>query len=160
MGAFGHAGISLGGVGSASTSYVWGGLNALGGYMRGPGTGTSDSIVARVSNGEFIVNATSTAMHRPLLEAINDNRSLPRYAAGGYVGPVPGSSFGGGAFSAPWVLQIVNESGNTVRDGGVSTKNGAPVQQLIIGAAADDVAGGGSLGRAIENTFGLKRVVR
>src|SRR5207344_1821627 len=34
--------------------------NASGGYIRGPGSGTSDSIWARLSNGEFVVNAAST----------------------------------------------------------------------------------------------------
>jgi len=42
-----------------------------GGAVRGPGTGTSDSILARVSNGEFVVNAKDTAKNLPLLEAIN-----------------------------------------------------------------------------------------
>jgi hypothetical protein len=54
---------------------------ADGGPVRGPGTGRSDSILARVSNGEFIVNAASTARHRPLLEAIN----APAFADGGMV---------------------------------------------------------------------------
>ncbi|MEU1731388.1 hypothetical protein [Streptosporangium sp. NPDC020145] len=55
---------------------------ADGGLIRGPGTGTSDSIVARLSDGEYVVNARSTARHRGLLEAINADR----YAEGGLVG--------------------------------------------------------------------------
>lgn len=57
---------------------------ASGGNVRGPGTGTSDSIVARLSNGEFVVNAKAAAQHRGLLEAINNG--LPGFAAGGSVG--------------------------------------------------------------------------
>lgn len=53
--------------------------NAQGGRISGPGTGTSDSILARLSNGEFVVNAKSTARYLPLLEAIN----APGFAAGG-----------------------------------------------------------------------------
>jgi hypothetical protein len=56
--------------------------NATGGYITGPGTGTSDSILRRLSNGEFVVNAKSTAAYRPLLEAINSKG----FALGGYVG--------------------------------------------------------------------------
>ena len=56
------------------------------GLLRGPGTGTSDSILARVSNGEFVVNAEATARNRPLLEAINDNARLPAFAGGGVIG--------------------------------------------------------------------------
>lgn len=44
---------------------------ATGGRVRGPGSGTSDSIPARLSNGEFVVNANATRKHLPLLHAIN-----------------------------------------------------------------------------------------
>ena len=63
-------------------------LRASGGYVSGPGSATSDSIPAWLSNGEYVVNAAATARHRHLLEAINANR----YAAGGYVGSGGGSS--------------------------------------------------------------------
>lgn len=55
------------------------GAYADGGLVRGPGTGRSDSIPARVSNGEYIVNANSTSANLPLLHAING------YARGGLV---------------------------------------------------------------------------
>ncbi|MCP2209459.1 hypothetical protein [Bradyrhizobium diazoefficiens] len=58
---------------------------ADGGYIAGPGTGTSDSIPARLSNGEFVVRASAVAKHRPVLEAINSDR-IPRFADGGLVG--------------------------------------------------------------------------
>ena len=54
-----------------------------GGYVSGAGTGTSDSIAARISNGEFVVNAAATRSNLPLLEAINDN--APRFQTGGLV---------------------------------------------------------------------------
>ncbi|UOB09062.1 hypothetical protein MQE23_08355 [Streptomyces sp. HP-A2021] len=62
------------------------------GLISGPGSGTSDSIVAmfdsgamaRVSNTEFVVNAASTRRYLPLLEAINNNQlKLPGLARGG-----------------------------------------------------------------------------
>ena len=55
--------------------------HAEGGMIRGPGTGTSDSIVARLSDGEFVVRASQTAKHRGLLEQIN----TPGFADGGLV---------------------------------------------------------------------------
>lgn len=61
---------------------------AEGGQIRGAGTGRSDSILARVSNGEFIVNAASAAKHGAMLEAINADR-MPRFADGGFVMPAP-----------------------------------------------------------------------
>lgn len=44
---------------------------ATGGLVTGPGTGTSDSIPARLSNGESVMNARSTAMFGPLLSSLN-----------------------------------------------------------------------------------------
>lgn len=44
---------------------------AEGGYVSGAGTGTSDSIAARLSNGESVNNANSTAMFAPLYSALN-----------------------------------------------------------------------------------------
>ena len=44
---------------------------ATGGYVSGPGTATSDSIPARLSNGESVINAKSTAMFGPLLSSLN-----------------------------------------------------------------------------------------
>lgn len=79
---------ALGGIGNA-LSHVPGlgflGGHATGGYISGPGSGTSDSIVARVSNGEFIVNAAATAQNIGLLNAINAGQ-MPRFETGGMVG--------------------------------------------------------------------------
>jgi len=47
---------------------------AQGGYVSGPGGPTSDSIPARLSNGEYVVRAAQTAKYRPLLEAMNAGR--------------------------------------------------------------------------------------
>ena len=44
---------------------------AQGGLVTGPGSGTSDSIPARLSNGEFVVNAQSTSANLPLLQELN-----------------------------------------------------------------------------------------
>lgn len=66
--------------------------NDLDGYadgdmVRGPGTGTSDSILARLSNGEFVMRAAAVRHYGPhLLRQINDRR-LPKFAEGGAVGP-------------------------------------------------------------------------
>lgn len=49
---------------------------ATGGYVSGAGTGTSDSIMARLSDGEFVVNAAATKRNRALLEAINSNERV------------------------------------------------------------------------------------
>lgn len=75
-------------------------LSALadGGMVRGPGTGRSDSILglsaggmptARVSNGEYVVNARATSRNLALLQAINGG--APGYADGGLIGTLVGA---------------------------------------------------------------------
>lgn len=44
---------------------------AGGGMVYGPGTGTSDSVPARLSNGESVNNALSTSLFAPLYSALN-----------------------------------------------------------------------------------------
>lgn len=44
---------------------------AEGGKVIGPGTGTSDSISAQLSNGEYVMTAKATRMYEPLLAAMN-----------------------------------------------------------------------------------------
>lgn len=56
---------------------------ATGGYVSGAGTGTSDSIMARLSDGEFVVNAAATKRNRALLEAINSNERVSVASGGG-----------------------------------------------------------------------------
>jgi tape measure domain-containing protein len=58
---------------------------ASGGKVRGSGTGTSDSIPAMLSNGEFVVNARSAGQFGPLLSAINSG-NVSHLASGGAVG--------------------------------------------------------------------------
>lgn len=59
---------------------------ADGGLVRGPGTGTSDDITAKLSNGEYVVNARATGKYLGLLEDINSGRDpFLRYAGGGLV---------------------------------------------------------------------------
>ena len=64
---------------------------AGGGQIRGAGTGTSDSILARLSNGEFVMKAA--AVRKYGVSALNNinNMSLPKFNTGGMVGQVSDS---------------------------------------------------------------------
>ena len=44
---------------------------ASGGYVDGPGTGTSDSIPAKLSNGESVMTARTTGLFAPILSSFN-----------------------------------------------------------------------------------------
>ena len=61
--------------------------------MSGPGTSTSDSIPAMLSNGEFVVNAKQTAKWLPILEEIN--QGVNGFKIGGTItGQTPAQSAG------------------------------------------------------------------
>lgn len=62
---------------------------ATGGLIVGPGTGTSDSIPAMLSNGEYVINAAAVQQYG---RGFFDRLNAQRFAAGGYVG---GGSAGG-----------------------------------------------------------------
>jgi LysM repeat protein len=56
---------------------------ALGGFISGPGSGTSDSIAARLSDGEYVVRADSVRKYgKDFMDAINTGM-LPGFATGG-----------------------------------------------------------------------------
>ena len=59
---------------------------ATGGRVRGPGTGTSDSILARLSNGEFVMRAAAVRKYGPDFMAKLNGLRLPGYASGGLIG--------------------------------------------------------------------------
>lgn len=60
---------------------------ASGGLVVGPGSATSDSIPARLSNGESVMNARTTSMFAPILSALNTmGGGVPFQAAGGQEG--------------------------------------------------------------------------
>jgi tape measure domain-containing protein len=61
---------------------------ASGGFISGPGSGTSDSIPALLSNGEYVVNARSARNNRELLDLINSNINFSRFSSGTKVNPV------------------------------------------------------------------------
>jgi len=53
---------------------------ASGGFVYGSGTATSDSIDARLSNGEHVTRAAVAQAHKPLMAAINDGRLVDAQA--------------------------------------------------------------------------------
>ena len=56
---------------------------ATGGMVGGYGSGTSDSVNARLSKGESVINAKSTRMFKPLLSSINQAGGGVGFADGG-----------------------------------------------------------------------------
>lgn len=73
---------------------------AGGGPVYGPGTTTSDSILARLSNKEHVINAEAAEKYRPLLNAMNAGYQIPGFAGGGRVSTAPSYSMPAAATAA------------------------------------------------------------
>ena len=98
---------------SSATGY------ASGGYVRGPGTGTSDSVQASLSNGEYVLNARATsAIGVSRLNVLNSIGSGLRMATGGFVGSMPSfaSSVAGNTASTPRTSVTLQINGETFAD--------------------------------------------
>lgn len=96
---------------------------ATGGKVVGAGTGTSDSIPARLSNGEAVINAKSTSMFEPILSAINK--------AGGGVDWYRGEGFSKGGIVQKFAAGgVAISSGSIMRDN-IATRE---IQQTILNA--------------------------
>ena len=117
---------------------------ATGGYIRGPGTSTSDSIPARLSNGEFVVKADSVAHYGVgFMHAIN-RRQLRSFSQGGPVSvpPVP-------SYSEPGLS-------DSLRDGRAGTQVVASpvnIQQTLAVDSAELFTAG------LKTTAGVKAVI-
>jgi lambda family phage tail tape measure protein len=92
---------------------------ATGGLISGPGTGTSDSIIARLSNGEYVLTADAVRTYGTgMLDQMNAGQ-LPAFAGGGAIrlvgtsssADVAGSSYVGSTKSAASMAVSRNEQG-------------------------------------------------
>ncbi|PRA53167.1 MULTISPECIES: phage tail length tape measure family protein [Pseudomonas] len=127
---------------------------ATGGYVSGAGTGTSDSIMARLSDGEFVVNAQATKRNRSLLEAINSNERVSVAGRGGSVAATQPSNSPAPVAAQPNVT--VNLIEDRSRAGTVDQRTGDN-GQLEIDAFVADIWGGGERAQALESAYGLTR---
>jgi TP901 family phage tail tape measure protein len=83
---------------------------AEGGVISGPGTGTSDSIIARVSNGEAIIPAKSVARNPDLVNALVSG-NIPGFKTG--KNPTTGTVLGGTFKSRRYSPVAMMAPGNT-----------------------------------------------
>lgn len=86
---------------------------STGGLIRGPGTPTSDSIPAMLSDGEFVIRAAQARKYLSVLRSINTGAGIPLKTS----------------LSAPVPLPMVNLGSSSSPP--IATKSGASVQYLV-----------------------------
>lgn len=144
VGSFGAAAI-VGGTALLAAFALTRGFST-GGHVSGPGTGTSDSIPARLSDGEFVVNAAATKRNRGLLEAINSNERFS----------VSGGSGGGGVSLTQSAGVVVNIHEDASRGGQVQSRNegGRDIVDIWVASVMSD----GPAHQAMAEKYGLSTV--
>lgn len=102
---------------------------AKGGAIIGPGTSTSDSIPALLSNGEYVINADAAAqIGRTTLDSLN-SRAYPAFASGGSVGGVDDGS-GGRNLGNPVVINVSTMDADSFR-GFIKAKGKRVIRQAL-----------------------------
>lgn len=103
---------------------------ATGGLITGPGTGTSDSIPAMLSNGEYVINAAAV---QRLGTAYLDTLNSPHYAEGGQVGiPAMGVAGSGGSVTLNVSAMDASSFMDFLRGGGMDS-----IKQMLFDGTRD-----------------------
>lgn len=107
-----------------------------GGFVTGPGTGTSDSIPAMLSNGEFVINAAAVQrLGTGYLNMLNS----PHYAEGGQVGtPAMGVAGTGGSVTLNVSAMDASSFMDFLRGGGMDS-----IKQMLFDGTRDFTTGAG-----------------
>lgn len=126
---------------------------ATGGFVSGPGTGTSDSILARLSNGEFVSDAKTVSTF-----GSDFFHGLKKIARGGAPtksrGVIPGFADGGLVGSSASAPQIVIQNTGSPKD--VQETSFDP-ETAVTTVILQDLQKNGSLSKAMQSTFGVRR---
>ena len=159
-----------------------------GGRVVGPGSGTSDSIVARLSNGEFVQRAAAVrTFGNDFMSAVNDidpSRAFQlltdrfgsnNFAVGGLVGSIndfsgqlanislPRFETGGLVDGQQPAQMGMNVSVNVVNNGSnqqsATTNQSINGQNVVIDVILDDIRSNGKIAKGMRNAFGLSRAV-
>ncbi|MNJ50524.1 hypothetical protein D3C77_457990 [compost metagenome] len=126
-----------------------------GGYISGAGTGRSDSIPARLSNGEFVVNAQATKRNRQLLEAINSGERVSMSGESVSVKAVHGGdSVQPQGPQMSLTVNLIEDKSNAGRVSQSTTEDGKNVLQICVAS----IMGDGELYQAVSSKFGLQGV--
>lgn len=128
---------------------------ATGGYVSGPGSATSDSIPARLSNGEYVVKASAVqALGVDTLDALNEGRAAP-FAVGGVVGVPSGGTAQGGNTSV--VVNDYRSGGEQVQATETTDAQGNRQIELLIKDAVNRGLARGDFDRSMRSNYGVNR---
>lgn len=129
---------SLGSANMVDNGQALGSMFATGGHVSGPGTGTSDSIPAWLSNGEYVINAAAVQRYG---KGTFDRLNAQKFATGGHVGPAANDA----SAALNMRLELINRSSQpiTATQGEMRFDAKGVVQQVFL----DDMRRGGPMSK-------------
>jgi TP901 family phage tail tape measure protein len=167
---------------SAGGSSMWGGLlsGALGlfgfaggGHVRGPGTGTSDSIPAWLSNGEYVLTANEVnAIGLKNIEAWKEAMKSPaKFSKGGLVSTFDSAArsmanssntTGTGSTASGTVVNVIDQRSTSGSEPIETTKTQGPdgkeMISIMVKDAVKSAINSGSLDRTMAANYGSRRM--
>lgn len=139
---------------------------AEGGLILGPGSGTSDSILARLSNGEFVMPAKRVAqfgvaffenLRRGLTPSFYNGGYIKNF--GNYLNSVPRFADGGivnsSRVSTPVSVVVNNNSSTPLQQ--TRTVQTEDINGIIVTVFLDDLKKNGRISQGISKGFNIKR---
>lgn len=106
---------------------------ASGGSVSGPGTSTSDSILARLSDGEFVVRAAAAEKNRALLEAMNAGAPISRLQR-------PANDGGGGnVFNMPVSVTVNAQGGDHAANEDLARKTARETREAVRSVVVEEI---------------------
>lgn len=132
---------------------------ATGGYVSGAGTGTSDSIPAFLSNGEYVIRqAAVQRIGLQNLEMINQGK-MSAFNMGGSVGIIAANSPSNNSGENQMVVQIIDQrtGGGTIQQEETTDASGNRMLKVFVRDAVNEAIRSGSLDNAMSSTYGLSR---
>lgn len=168
QGAFNKLFASLAGLGTTVTvpQGTGGGgslFAASGGHVTGPGSGTSDSIMARLSNGEFVMRADSVKKFGVNFMHMLNRGMMPAFSNGGmfsnmgsYLNSVPKFADGGivNARQASVNVNVINNSSQPVS---ARSSQSVDVRGTVVNIILEDLKTNGPISQGNQQAFGLRR---
>lgn len=151
-------GTMMGGAGAAAGGMPgpvvvpYGPAMASGGWVNGPGGPRDDKVPARLSNGEFVVQAKAARDWGPVLEMINRGAEPSRFAQGGWAGGAPA---GGGSSMRPELkVEVHDHTGQNLRKEVTPTSEGMRVDlyEQVGRSMISNAAQNGDLVKALQRS--------
>lgn len=134
---------------------------ADGGFVSGKGTSKSDSIPARLSDGEYVINAAAVRkLGMRNLDLLNTGEMPKKFSEGGLVSPIPMTTTSGGSGGSQVNVQVIDQRSNKsapIETEESMTPDGIRSIRILVRDTVNEVMNTGGTDRAMAQNYGVSR---